>query len=232
MKIAIMQPYFLPYIGYWQLMNAVDIFVVYDEIQFTKKGWIHRNRYLSQGHDAYFTISLKHDSDYLDVCHREISDGFDREKLLRQIRGAYKNAPFFEETFDLFQRILLYDERNLFGFLRYSIETIAKTLDIQTKRVVSSQISGIDPSLHSADRVIALCKACDAAHYINPIGGVTLYSKESFAAQGIVLNFLQSDPIVYPQFDNPFVPSLSILDVLMFNDVETVKGYLSRYKLI
>src|SRR5690554_2832006 len=98
-RIAIMQPYFLPYLGYWQLLNCVDTFVVYDDVEFTKKGWIHRNRYLSNGSDQMFSLPLKKDSDYLDVRDRYLADSWESEKikLRRKIEGAYKKAPYFSE---------------------------------------------------------------------------------------------------------------------------------------
>ena len=109
-KIAIMQPYFFPYIGYWQLMNAVDQFVLYDNIQYTKKGWITRNRFLRDGNAIYFSLPIKKDSDYLNICDRYLTDGFEKEasKILRQIKSAYKRAPHFIDAFDLFEDCLIY----------------------------------------------------------------------------------------------------------------------------
>src|SRR5690554_5299659 len=104
MKLAIMQPYFLPYLGYYQLIAAVDVFVVYDNIKYTKKGWINRNRFLLNGQDAVFSLSLRKDSDSLDVRQRQLSPAFERAKLLNQFRGAYGSAPYFEETYALLER--------------------------------------------------------------------------------------------------------------------------------
>lgn len=98
MKVAIMQPYFFPYIGYWQLINSVDTFVIYDNIQYTKKGWINRNRFLQNGKDCLFSISLKKDSDFLDIRDRIISDDFNRKKMLNQIKCSYQKAPYFDEV--------------------------------------------------------------------------------------------------------------------------------------
>ena len=88
MKLALMQPYFLPYVGYWQLLAAVDEFIVYDNIKYTKKGWINRNRMLRNGEDVMFSLPLQGASDSLDIVERELSDSFDREKLLSQFSGA------------------------------------------------------------------------------------------------------------------------------------------------
>ena len=98
MKLAIMQPYFLPYIGYFQLIAAVDQFIVYDNIKYTKKGWINRNRLLQNGTDTVFSIPLSKDSDALDIRERQIAADFRRDKLLKQIAEAYRKAPYFGQT--------------------------------------------------------------------------------------------------------------------------------------
>jgi hypothetical protein len=216
-KIAIMQPYFLPYIGYWQLMNAVDQFVVYDNIQFTKKGWINRNRYLLDGKAEIFTLPLKKDSDYLDIRDRYLSDNFDGEakKILRRCEAAYRKAPYFKEGYEVLQECLTYDDKNLFNFIFHSIEVVKNYLNIDTELVVSSQID-IEHSLRSAEKVKAICKSLSASNYVNPIGGISLYDKKDFDENNISLRFLQSQETVYQQFDNKFIPWLSIIDMIMF----------------
>ncbi len=79
MKLAIMQPYFFPYIGYFQLINTVDEFVVYDNIEFTKKGWINRNRILVNGKDEYITLPIKKDSDFLHVKDRFLAETWSKD---------------------------------------------------------------------------------------------------------------------------------------------------------
>ena len=179
MNLGIMQPYFIPYIGYWQLMAAVDEYVIYDNIQYTKKGWINRNRILQNGSDTYITLPLKKDSDYLDVVDRYISDTFDRKKLLNQIFSNYKKAPFFEETYELITDVVNYEENNLFRFIYNSIIMIKKHLDINTELIISSTLP-VDHSLKGQDKVIDICKKLHATEYYNAIGGMELYSKEKF----------------------------------------------------
>jgi hypothetical protein len=231
MKLAIMQPYFLPYIGYLQLVNAVDIFVVYNNVQYIKGGWINRNRYLLDGEDYYFSIPLKKDSTYLNINDRYISDNFDRNKLLNQISNAYKKAPYFEETFEVFKKIVNYEQNNFADYTHYSIISICSHIGIITKIVLSSSIN-IDHSLKSENRVIAICQAMNAKVYINAIGGAALYSKELFVKKGIELKFIKSKSITYKQFDNEFVPWLSIIDVLMFNSIDEVRLFLQEYELV
>ena len=232
-KIAIMQPYFFPYIGYWQLMNAVDQFVLYDNIQYTKKGWINRNRFLRDGNAIYFSLPIKKDSDYLNICDRYLTDGFEKEasKILRQIKSAYKRAPHFIDAFDLFEDCLIYKNKNLFEFLHNSIIKIKKYLAVDTEIIVSSYIK-CDHSLKSGDRVKEICKALGADRYLNPIGGMKLYSKEDFNDSGICINFQKLQEINYKQFENKFVPLLSILDVIMFNDKAKVYNYMNKYQLL
>jgi hypothetical protein len=231
MKAAIMQPYFLPYIGYFQLISAVDLFVVYDNIEYTKKGWINRNRLLKNGVDQTFTIPLKSDSDFLHVGQREVSSDFRRDKLLNQIVEAYRKAPKFQAVMPLISNIVSFEERNLFRYVEFSIMEICRYAGITTPFVVSSALN-IDHSLRSQEKVIAICNAVGASQYINPIGGLSLYSAERFRLSGIHLSFLKCVNQPYAQFGQTFVPSLSMLDVLMFNAPEDIRHMLKEYELI
>lgn len=232
MKLAIMQPYLLPYIGYIQLIAAVDVFLIYDNIKYTKKGWINRNRMLSNGTDAMFSVPLKKDSDSLDVVERELSADFNREKLLNQFKGAYANAPYFAQTFPLLERIVRNKENNLFRFIQSSIIDLCEHLDINTEIRISSQVD-INHDLKSQDKVLALCEATGASTYYNAIGGMELYSADDFRSRGIDLKFIKSKPFTYMQLGNEFVPWLSIADVLMFNPLDTVRECIfNNYELI
>lgn len=231
-RLAIMQPYFLPYIGYFQLIAAVDTFIVYDNIKYTKKGWINRNRMLQNGRDLTFSLPLKSDSDALDVCERELAQNFNREKLLNQIKGAYRRAPYFGEAFPLIERIVQYEDTNLFRFLYHSIVKTCAYLGITTEIRISSDIV-IDHSIKNQNKVIALCEAIGADTYVNSIGGIELYSKDNFRERNIELKFIKSKPFDYPQFGDAFVPSLSILDVMMFNPLDAIRTCISNnYELM
>lgn len=222
MKVGIMQPYFLPYIGYFQLIAAVDLFIVYDNIKYTKKGWINRNRMLRNGVDVTFSLPLKKASDFLDVVDRELSPDWDRQKFLNQIIGSYSKAPEFNSAFKCIEKIVNFGDSNLFRYIYYSISEICWFLEINTKICLSSEIK-IDHDLKSQDKVIALCKAVNGDTYINAAGGVGLYSSEVFKASHIDLKFIKSKPLEYCQFEASFVPWLSILDVMMFNSRESIK---------
>jgi hypothetical protein len=225
---GIMQPYFLPYIGYWQLINAVDKFGIYDNIKFTKRGWINRNYFLQNGKEEVFSLPLKKDSDYLDINQRVLCEGFPaaRQKLLRRFEAAYRRAPNYIEGMDIFSMCLLYNETNLFQYLLHSIKQICLYLDIKTELIVSSTL-GLDHSLRGQERVIATCKALGATDYLNPVGGVRLYDTHTFAAHGINLSFQNPPSFSYAQFRHEFIPNLSIIDVIMFNDRDTIKRNLT-----
>ena len=233
MKLGIMQPYFFPYIGYFQLLNAVDKFVIYDNIQYTKKGWINRNRILVNGSDHFISLPIKKDSDYLNVNDRFLADSWDmdRKKMLNRIKESYRKAPFFDETYELIEQCLNYEDKNLFRFILYSVQSLMKHFNIETELIVSSDIP-IDHKLKGAEKVMTLCKEDGASIYINPVGGLDLYDKQLFEENGLKLHFQKSSYIVYSQFKNEFIPWLSIIDVMMFNNKEEISMYLNNYKLI
>ena len=232
MKAVIMQPYLLPYIGYFQLMKTADVFVVYDNIKYTKKGWINRNRFLRNGADVLFSVPLKKDSDFLDVRERFIAPDFDSTSVLNPLREAYRRAPHFDAAFPVVERVFGNPERNLFAFILASMKEACGYLGIDTRVVVSSTLP-VDHALQGQDRVLSLTEAVGADTYVNPPGGVDLYSKADFDARGITLRFLKPRPFEYPQFGAPFVPWLSIVDVMMFNSRERIADTLaSNYDLI
>jgi hypothetical protein len=227
-----MQPYFFPYIGYFQLIAAVDLFVVFDNIKYTKKGWINRNRMLQNGTGVMFSLPLKSASDSLDVCERELAADFNRDKLRNQLIGAYQRAPYFGQTLALVERVVRYEEPNLFRFLLHSLTKTCEHLGITTRIVVSSSIA-IDHGLKNQDKVLALCEALGASTYLNAVGGMELYSREAFESRGIDLRFIKSKAFEYAQFGQAFVAWLSIIDVMMFNPLDTIQTCISaNYELV
>lgn len=222
-----MQPYFLPYMGYWQLIKYCDEFVVYDNIEYTKKGWINRNRFLQNGKDVIFSLPLKADSDHLPVFKRELAQSFERDKLVRQLREAYKKSPFYAENFPVIESIINCPETNLASYIDNSIRTMCRYLEIDTPIFVSSGIEIDHENLKAKDKVISICKTLGATDYINPIGGVDLYDKGEFAVQGLKLSFLKSRALDYG-----VIPHMSVLDVLMFNSRTQTIEYLENFELM
>ena len=232
-KVAIMQPYFLPYIGYFHLINSVDEFVIYDNIQYTKKGWINRNRILVNGGDKIITLPIKKDSDYLDVSDRYLADSWeqDRKKLLNMIKQNYQKAPYFSDIYSIIQDCIMVSEINLFKFILNSLNKLNLYLDINTKITASSTLD-IDHTLKSQSKVIAICKNLNASTYINAIGGQDLYNVQDFKNEGLDLKFVKSPPLNYKQYKNEFIPWLSVLDVVMFNKRQDIIDYTNKYTLI
>lgn len=230
MTLGIMQPYFFPYIGYFQLMNAVDEFVLYDNIEFTKKGWINRNRILVNGKDSYITLPLKKDSDYLDISERYLAEIWipERKKMLNKIIAAYRKAPYYSFVYPIIEKCILFVEKNLFSFILNSLCIIKDYLEIKTPFSISSSIP-IDHDLKSEEKVISICKARKADLYLNPIGGITLYNRDKFKREKVDLHFIKTNDFTYEQFNNDFIPFLSIIDVMMFNSKEKINEYLKSY---
>lgn len=222
MKLAVMQPYFLPYIGYFQLIDAVDEFVVYDNIKYTKKGWINRNRYCRNGTEALFSLPLAKGSDFLHVRDRELSAGFSRAGLLAQFREAYRHAPYFDDVIPTLRSIVECPQDNLFDYIFNSLQQMCALLGIGTELRISSAIA-IDHDLRSQEKVLAFCRELGADTYVNAIGGTELYDRATFTSARVNLHFMKSRLVEYEQSATPFIPWLSIIDVLMCNGPDKVR---------
>lgn len=228
-SLAIMQPYFLPYIGYFQLINAVDNFIIYDNIQYSKKYFVSKNQFLQNGKPKVFSIALQKDSDYLNINERYLAKNFDKEKLLDSIHFAYIKAPYHNDLMPLLESIFAYPKENLFDFIYHSILKICIYLEINTNIFISSTLP-INHELRAQDKVIALCKAMQSNIYINSIGGISLYDEKEFEKQNIKLRFMQIDSnLFYNQFGNTFIQNLSIIDVIAFNNKSQIKNLLKQY---
>lgn len=228
-----MQPYFLPYIGYWQMMQAVDEFVVYDDVQFIR-GWINRNRMLWNGDADMFTLPLLKGSNRANINERFLTDAWQeaRKGLLDRFAHAYSKAPHFGQTMALIEDVLSPGSANLADFLFASLVRLRDALGLETKLLRSSDLSeGQGQGLRGAARIKALAKSRGASVYINAPGGRELYDVAEFKTEGMDLKFLQPGEIKYTQFKNDFVPWLSIVDVMMFNDIAAVRSMLGEYTL-
>lgn len=233
MKLGIMQPYFFPYFAYWQLIDSVDLFLIYDDVNYIKGGWINRNQILLNKQKHYLNIRLYHASPNKIINEIELlNDPIYRHKTIRMIDSAYKGAPFFNQCMPLIEAVLLSKESNLAIFLFNEINLVCEYLHINTKIMFSSQIKK-DVDLKAEDRIIHICKLLKADEYYNAIGGVGLYQKHVFCCNGIKLNFLKSRPIRYAQYgQNDFVGNLSIIDMMMNLSVNEIRELLKEYDLI
>jgi len=229
MKLGIMQPYFLPYFGYFQLIKAVDKYVIYDDVNFIKGGWINRNRILLHGVPFMINVPMQGASPFKKI--NEIEIGSNREKVLLTIEQAYKKAPYYDSVLPLITDIVKFDNNNLALYIANSIIRISEFFNINTDILLSSDIEK-NNDLKAQDKVISICKLLNATEYYNAIGGQELYDKSTFADNSIELKFLEPKSIEYKQFKNEFIPHLSILDVLMFNSLEQINVMLDNYLLL
>lgn len=233
MKLAIMQPYFLPYIGYWQLMNEVDHFVFYDDVNFIKRGYINRNNILITGNSKGFNIPLKAASQNRMICEIEIDNSQRwKQKLLNTIFLSYKKALHFDLGFNLIEEILKCEKQKISELVVFSANKISSFLEMDTKVSISSNLD-YNRELKGQLKILELCKKIGANHYINPIGGMEIYENNLFIQEKIKLNFLKTNTISYPQYGsiNGFVSNLSIIDVIMNNSVEEIKELLTQFQL-
>ena len=230
-KLGIMQPYFLPYIGYWQLLNAVDEYVIYDDVNYIKGGWVNRNKVLIHGIGQYITIELHQASPYKKIIEIRLTDHPRwKKRMIRTIEFAYRKAPLFTSVFPVFNEIVNFESDNLADFLVYSIQRICSYLGITTKLYRSSDL-GIGLDCSGEDRVIKICQKLGASEYYNAIGGTELYCNRNFLNNHIHLLFLDPILMAYQQFDNQFVDRLSIIDMMMFCTVEEIRQHLTSYRL-
>ena len=229
MTLGIMQPYFMPYIGYWQLMAAVDTYVVYDDVNYIKGGWVSRNNILLNGQKHMFTITLNGASP--NKLFNEITIKDDFKKFSRLIESAYRKAPYYAEVTALLDKIYNYEDKSLGAFILHSFLVVLDYLKIDTKLLLSSTIEK-DNDLRGKDKVKHICHLLGADTYYNSIGGQELYDKNDFKEDGIDLHFVKTELSTYPQLKNEFVPGLSMIDVLMFNHPIEVKQLLTNYKLV
>lgn len=213
------------------MMNAVDRFVVYDDVNYIKNGWINRNNILLNRNKHLITLPLIEASPFKLINEIEAADnGAQKDKLLKTIYHAYSKAPFFGEVYPIIEKTVNYQNRNIAKITTFSFFEISNYLDLKTEILVSSKLKK-DCSLKGEAKVIDIVKNLGGNIYINAIGGMELYNKEHFKKEGIDLFFIKMNEIRYKQFENEFVPNLSIIDVLMFNSKEEVKNMLNQYSL-
>lgn len=230
-KVGIMQPYFFPYIGYWQLINAVDKFVILDDVNYIVRGFINRNSILVNEKKHAFILPVEKASQ-----NNFIKDSFfcfpnkENEKLIKTIEQSYKKAPYFKDAFHIIESCLTYENLNVVSFIENSINSVCEFLDIKTDIIISSKIEK-NNNLKSQDRIIEINKKMKSDVYINPVGGKELYSKEDFQKEGIKLLFISKKEYRYKQYNLEFVDNLSMIDILMFNSKNEIKQMLEYYSL-
>lgn len=247
MRLGVMQAYFFPYIGYFQVIDAVDKFLIYEHVTFRKQSWINRNRLMnrSSGEAFFINVPLRKASSNKRIGEIEIDYTSHWQRYLKNsIRINYGKAPYFREVFPVIERCLSRECKQLHEFNALSTMEISALLGIETEIVYDNACYlGLEDKLRDIredaeylakeERVISICQTEGAGTYINPSGGVELYDKEKFKRRGIELYFTQPGTLApYRQFKHEFLPSLSIVDHLMHCGVEETKKYLKNYSLL
>ena len=235
MKTAIMQPYFLPYLGYFHLIDFVDTFVIYDCVQYIRRGWIHRNRIQSEKPDGWEYINLRIQKAPCDtkIKHMKLNmSDAGRADLLENIKSVYAASSQFHQVFPIVEEIIGSQIDDLTGFLEHSLRKIMHFLDI-TANVIRSSTLNISDEYRGQQRIIEICRRVECTHYVNPSGGRDLYDTDSFASQGIRLSFVNPQFLSYRQhlYQGAFIPGLSILDVIMENSPEQLAEQIRSYTL-
>jgi hypothetical protein len=232
MKLAIMQPYIFPYIGYFQLIRTVDTFIILDDVNYINRGWINRNRIIVHGQEKIITVPLNEASQNKLISEIQISsDEKWKGKLLKTIEYNYSRAPFFCKVFPIIKKIIHNPDINLSSFILFSLKELTNYLLINTK-IIPTSYTYNNAHLKAQDRILDICLKESATVYINLYGGIKLYSRDKFSIHNISLFFLKANNIKYRQYNNEFLPNLSIIDVMMFNSPEAISDLLSEYELI
>ncbi|MCW7551389.1 WbqC family protein [Endozoicomonas gorgoniicola] len=234
MRLGLMQPYFLPYIGYWQLINLVDHFIIYDDVQYIKQGWVNRNRYLNNRKPTFFTIPVSKGSMKDHMLDKKIQPQWHKkeaDKFIKSLKQNYLKSDY-AELIDFFEKIVLFQSSDMVEYLHNSITKVCELLDIDTKITFSSSLKR-NMNLSGQKSVLDICKMVNANAYTNPIGGAEIYDKEYFEDSSVELSFIRAKPIEYSQLGkNKFVPYLSIIDMLFNCGIAGTKEYLTEYELL
>ena len=228
-----MQPYFFPYLGYYQLAHTVDQFVFLDDVNFINRGWINRNHILLDGASHLFTVPLMEASQNRLIKDIDVDPGMRwKTKFLKQIQHAYHSAPMFEVAYGYIEKLITGDIPRISALAAGSIRAVIEFLGTQMRPIFSSELR-YDRSLKGQKRIMAICQALGASTYVNPIGGTHLYDPDEFQEHGLELRFLKTNRISYRQWEpDRFVANLSMIDVLMFNSPDQITALLSEYLLM
>ena len=230
-NVAIIQPYLFPYIGYFQLIDKCNIFVLYDDTSYIKRGFINRN-FVSDGTQVIrFTVPVPGSSQ--NIAIKDLCFDFDACKLLKTLENCYKNAPYFSSGMQVVEKVIEYakDESSIAKVVHYSLKIISDLIGLNVRYMYSSEIE-YDRALSRSGKLIHMSKLTRSSAYVNPIGGTSLYRKEFFRDRGMVLLFLKPQIVPYQQFSGEFFQFLSILDFLMHLPPDLVLRHCQMGKLV
>ena len=244
MKAGIMQAYFFPYVGYFQLIDASDVFILYEHVAFRKKSWITKNRIFDKSRKlpVDITIPVNKKSSYKQIIDISIRNTDWKRVLLKQIYFNYKKALYFEEVYPLLEKLINIENEKVHTYNSEIIKGVCSYLNITTRiKANNEEFLELEKDLENSDlpqneiksaRIIEICKNQNADTYINPSGGTNLYNKPYFKRNNLSLFFMNTKEFKYNQFGLDFEPHLSIIDVLMHNGKEGSKSIIKKYSLI
>lgn len=226
-RVVLMQPYFLPYLGYYQLLGAADLFISYDTAQFIKNGWIERNRYLLDGEPKWFGVALEKSSHKLPIHEKRISQGFQYQQVIEKLKHAYRTAPYAHRVLPWLAQLLEQPAASIAELNLRVLRASCALIGLDTPIIAASALPA-GAGVGGQTRVLELMAATGATHYLNPAAGAFLYEAGAFAKAGIELELLHAELTPYPQQRPEFVPGLSLLDALMFNPPEVLGEWARR----
>lgn len=233
-KVAIMQPYLFPYLGYFQLVRAVDYFVFYDDVTFIRQGWINRNRILCNGKESLFTVPILKSSSYIEInkTFSEIKSKW-RDKFLKKIEQNYNKCVSFNNVMGIIEDVMEPGVRPISELAENSIRSVCQYLGVEKRFLNSSELSPETKGINRTDRLCAITKKLGLSQYLNLSGGKALYTKEDFAKRDVSLFFVESKAVYYEQHSvKEYVSNLSIIDVLMNNSEFEARELISGYNII
>lgn len=226
MRVAVMQPYFFPYIGYFQLLNAVDTFVIFDDVNYIKRGWINRNRIILNKQEHLLTLPVKNVSQNKHINqHLLDSPQVEFEKIQKKLFFAYHKSPNYLALKLLIDDCFSFEDPNISIFNAYCLSKIAKYLGISCNFITSSELN-INVFHNPQDRIIKIIKKLGGNQYVNLPGGQELYNHKTFENENIELRFIQPNTFEYPNLAENFVPNLSILDIIANVETKTIQSFL------
>jgi len=234
MKLAIMQPYFFPYIGYFDLLCNVDLFIVYDTVQYIRRGWIHRNRVLQHNKIGWQYIIMPTNKAAQKTPINEIQvlqNNNWKYRILGQLEHYEKHAPYAMETIEFAKKCLEVNEVSISRLNVNILHQCADLLNIGFEYKLCSELNiELDSVGNAEEKILYLCEFLGASEYVNLIGGVDLYHEDSFKDRNIKLTFRNTPTWIYETTPYEFEPNLSIIDVLMWNRPDKIKEYLNKYR--
>ncbi|WP_332648199.1 WbqC family protein [Lysinibacillus sp. 54212] len=234
MKVALMQPYFFPYIGYFQLIHAVNEFIIFDNAQYIRRGWMNRNRILN-GHkeSIYINVPVQKAPRETKIKDIVINNELDWKANLFQQINYYRKAPNYAFVSDFLDECLYKNTSSLSQFNAILLKKVCNLLEIDTKITILSEKLPMISVANAADEWgVEVCKALNATTYINAIGGIEFYNQQKYLENNIEIQFIKPVLKPYKQFNQIFIPGLSIIDVMMFNHTQEIKEMLEIHELI